>query len=205
MNILCVGDVVGSAGCAHLRRLLPVVKRQYAVDLCIVNGENAAGNGVLRGLAEGIGSLSAGALKLILTLFTAYLAVAGGVSGNVDRVALKTAKFAVSSGVPIVGGTISDAVNTVHASLSLMHSSIGTYGIAAGIVILLPSLISVVCYRFALTAAEAVSEVFGVKELSTLFRACGAVMSIIMAVIVCFLLLNTISAVIMLAAGSSQA
>ena len=44
-----------------------------------------------------------------------------------------------------------------------------------------------------------------VKELSTLFRACGAVMSIIMAVIVCFLLLNTISAVIMLAAGSSQA
>ena len=118
---------------------------------------------------------------------------------------IRTAKFAVSSGVPIVGGTISDAVNTVHASLSLMHSSIGTYGIAAGIVILLPSLISVVCYRFALTAAEAVSEVFGVKELSTLFRACGAVMSIIMAVIVCFLLLNTISAVIMLAAGSSQA
>ncbi len=49
MNILCVGDVVGSAGCAHLRRLLPVVKRQYAVDLCIVNGENAAdGNGIAR-------------------------------------------------------------------------------------------------------------------------------------------------------------
>ena len=55
MNILCVGDVVGSAGCAHLRRLLPVVKRQYAVDLCIVNGENAAdGNGITPAAAEHI-------------------------------------------------------------------------------------------------------------------------------------------------------
>ena len=42
MHILCVGDVVGSAGCAHLRRVLPGVKRHYGVDVCIVNGENAA-------------------------------------------------------------------------------------------------------------------------------------------------------------------
>ena len=47
MNVLCVGDVVGSAGCAHLERVLPGVRRQYAVDVCIVNGENAAdGNGL---------------------------------------------------------------------------------------------------------------------------------------------------------------
>ena len=47
MIILCVGDVVGGAGCQHLRRVLPAVKRQYGVDVCIVNGENAAdGNGI---------------------------------------------------------------------------------------------------------------------------------------------------------------
>lgn len=47
MNILCVGDVVGSAGCRHLERVLPAVRRQYAVDVCIVNGENSAdGNGI---------------------------------------------------------------------------------------------------------------------------------------------------------------
>lgn len=156
-------------------------------------------------LGELIRKAAVWGLSLLMTVFMSVLSAQTFVTNSADNVLIRTAKFAVSSGVPIVGGTISDAVNTVHASLSLMHSSIGTYGIAAGIVILLPSLISVVCYRFALTAAEAVSEVFGVKELSTLFRACGAVMSIIMAVIVCFLLLNTISAVIMLAAGSSQA
>jgi stage III sporulation protein AE len=156
-------------------------------------------------LGELIRKAAVWGLSLLMTVFMSVLSAQTFVTNSADNVLIRTAKFAVSSGVPIVGGTISDAVNTVHASLSLMHSSIGTYGIAAGIVILLPSLISVVCYRFALTAAEAVSEVFGVKELSTLFRACGAVMSIIMAVIVCFLLLNTISVVIMLAAGSSQA
>lgn len=47
MRILCVGDVVGSAGCRHLRQVLPGVKRHYNVDVCVVNGENSAdGNGV---------------------------------------------------------------------------------------------------------------------------------------------------------------
>jgi len=47
MRILCVGDVVSTAGCTLLQRILPVVKRQFCVDLCVVNGENAAdGNGL---------------------------------------------------------------------------------------------------------------------------------------------------------------
>ena len=47
MNILCVGDVVGAIGCRHLQAVLPRIKRELAVDVCIVNGENSAdGNGI---------------------------------------------------------------------------------------------------------------------------------------------------------------
>ena len=47
MNILCIGDVVGSVGCRHLQAVLPRIKRELAVDVCIVNGENSAdGNGI---------------------------------------------------------------------------------------------------------------------------------------------------------------
>lgn len=47
MRILCIGDVVATAGCQLLERILPAVKRQFGVDVCIVNGENAAdGNGL---------------------------------------------------------------------------------------------------------------------------------------------------------------
>ncbi len=55
MNILCVGDVVGSAGCQHLAAVLPAVRRRYNVDVCIVNGENAAdGNGTTPRAAEAL-------------------------------------------------------------------------------------------------------------------------------------------------------
>lgn len=47
MNILCIGDVVGSGGCQFLRERLPALKKLKAVDLVIANGENSAdGNGV---------------------------------------------------------------------------------------------------------------------------------------------------------------
>ena len=47
MHILCIGDVVGSIGCNHLAARLPQLKKQYGIDVCIVNGENAAdGNGI---------------------------------------------------------------------------------------------------------------------------------------------------------------
>ncbi len=47
MNVLCIGDVVGAIGCRHLQANLPRIKRDLAVDVCIVNGENSAdGNGI---------------------------------------------------------------------------------------------------------------------------------------------------------------
>jgi metallophosphoesterase (TIGR00282 family) len=47
MNILAIGDVVGSIGCRFLRRHLPALKKMKQIDLVIANGENSAdGNGL---------------------------------------------------------------------------------------------------------------------------------------------------------------
>ncbi len=47
MNILALGDVVGSIGCRFLRRHLPSLKKIKNIDLVVVNGENSAdGNGL---------------------------------------------------------------------------------------------------------------------------------------------------------------
>jgi len=43
MNILCVGDIVGKAGRQCLEATLPEIKKNYSIDLTIVNSENAAG------------------------------------------------------------------------------------------------------------------------------------------------------------------
>ena len=60
MKILCIGDVVGSAGCKMLKAKLPMIKRNYGIDAVIVNGENSAdGNGITPQSADEI--FSAGA------------------------------------------------------------------------------------------------------------------------------------------------
>lgn len=47
MKLLTVGDVCGPVGCEEIRRKLPVLKRKYAIDAVIINGENSAdGNGI---------------------------------------------------------------------------------------------------------------------------------------------------------------
>ena len=60
LNILCVGDVIGSAGCDFLRSHLPSLKRLKSIDVVIVNGENSADtNGITPASAYNI--LSSGA------------------------------------------------------------------------------------------------------------------------------------------------
>jgi 2',3'-cyclic-nucleotide 2'-phosphodiesterase len=43
MNILMVGDVFGEPGRSAIARLLPSLRQAHAIDLCVVNVENAAG------------------------------------------------------------------------------------------------------------------------------------------------------------------
>ena len=38
VHILCIGDVVGSAGCEFLRAHLPSLRKQKDIDLVIANG-----------------------------------------------------------------------------------------------------------------------------------------------------------------------
>lgn len=54
LNILAVGDVVGDSGLAFLRRHLPSLRKLHDVHFTVVNGENAACNGLLPRQAEDI-------------------------------------------------------------------------------------------------------------------------------------------------------
>ena len=60
MNILFVGDVFGSPGRHIVREHLPHVLQTHAVDLLIINGENAAGGfGITPSIAEDLFDLGA--------------------------------------------------------------------------------------------------------------------------------------------------
>ena len=48
MKIACIGDIVGKPGREVLAKELPLIKKEFALDFVVVNGENAAGgSGIL--------------------------------------------------------------------------------------------------------------------------------------------------------------
>ena len=85
-------------------------------------------------------------LKTILYVFTGYISITGVVAGTVDASALKAAKLTISGAVPVVGGILSDASETILVSAGLMKNSAGIYGILA--------MLAICVYPFLQTAIQ---------------------------------------------------
>jgi len=85
---------------------------------------------------EGLGRV-AGLLKWMATalltgVFSAFvfcLTVTGAVGGNADALAQKAAKTALSDLVPVVGGILSDAAETVAAGAGVLRGTVGVLGL----------------------------------------------------------------------------
>ena len=166
-----------------------------AVNPDLKIGERAAA--VKKAAVWGIG--------LLMTVFVGLLGMQSFITSSADSVAMKAAKFAVSNSVPIVGGAVSDALSTVKGSLALVKSSMGTFGIIAGVSLVMPALASVICYKLALTIAAAVSDMFGVSSMTSLLKSGESVITIIMSLLFCFMIMIIVSTALILAIGSGVA
>jgi metallophosphoesterase (TIGR00282 family) len=65
MKVLFVGDIVGRPGREAIQTFLPSLRREYALDFVVANGENAAGGrGITRETAESLYELGVDFLTL---------------------------------------------------------------------------------------------------------------------------------------------
>ena len=79
-----------------------------------------------------LGELMKGAAALLLTglllTFVGYLTASGAIAGSVDAAAVKTAKLAISRAIPVVGGILADASETVLAGAGVLRGTVGAAG-----------------------------------------------------------------------------
>lgn len=85
----------------------------------------------LKRLRELVGWCIEKGLRAIVYLYTGFLAITGALSGTADATALKAAKMTISGVVPVVGGIISGAAETVLSSATYLKNAIGTFGMLA--------------------------------------------------------------------------
>ena len=113
MAVMLFSDVLVSV---INRLLMPLV---YAY-IASYTAYAALGNEGLKRIAGTLKWIITSVLAILLIVFVGYLSVSGVIAGTTDAIALKTAKFAVSSVVPVVGGILSDATETVLAGAGML-------------------------------------------------------------------------------------
>lgn len=135
------------------------------------------------GLAEGIKKIALWVLSFISMIFVGILSLQTAVNSAADSLAMRTAKFILGSTVPIAGGALSEAVSTVTASMGLLKSSVGIYGVVAVSAIFLPIIIELLLWRIILTVCSFVSELFSVPKFSNTLKAVDMMLSVLIGIV----------------------
>ena len=87
------------------------------------------------------------ALSFVMMLLTISTSASTLLASKADNVAMRGAKFAVSSFIPVTGGTLSSTLGTLASSVELLRGSIGTVGVFILILILVPCIIELALMR----------------------------------------------------------
>lgn len=132
--VYAVTAVFDGALCWVISEALVPMVYVYLV-LAVANA--AMSDDLLKRLRDLMKWLLSWAMKLVLYVFTGFLSITSVVTGAADQAALKATKMTLSSMVPVVGGILSDASETVLVSAQMVKNSIGLYGLLALIAILI--------------------------------------------------------------------
>ena len=80
-------------------------------------------------MAELLKTVCTKLLTAALLAFTLYLTVGGIFAGTVDSARVRVTKTAISGMIPVVGGIIAEASETVLAGAGLLKGAIGVFGL----------------------------------------------------------------------------
>ena len=180
-----VFDMVLTSGITKL--LIPLLY----IFLAFAVANSAMGEDVLKQLRDFAKWLISWGLKIILYIFTGYLGITGAVSGAADAAAVKAAKLTISGVIPVVGGIISDASETVLVSAGVVKNAAGVYGMLALFAVWIGPFIQIGVQYLLLKLTGVICSVFGSKEIVGLIHDFTAAMGLILAMTgtVCLMLL----------------
>ena len=163
--------------------------------LVLAIGNSATGESLLKRIQDIIKSLISWGLKTLVTIYTTYMSITGVVSGTTDAAALKAAKVTISSFVPVVGGILSDASESILVSAAVMKNAAGIYGILAILALFLEPFLKIAVQDLILKATSALCSVIGTKELTGFVEDFGTAMGLLLAMTGCVCLLLLISVI----------
>ena len=157
----------------------------------------------LDSLSSAINKGAAWLLGITTTLFVGLLTLQGIVGGAADTLSSRALRFSLSSMVPVVGGSLSEAFSAVKGCLGLLKSTVGGFGMLATALIVLPPLLQCAVWSLGLALCTAAAELFGLGQISALLRSAQAVVKTLIAVLAACSLFMIVATAVVTAAGGA--
>ena len=161
------------------RWILPLVRVYLAVSVCGSLFENA-----LLSAAARLSKWCAVTFLSVLTMgFCAYLSLSGLISGSADAAAVKAAKTAISTVLPVVGGILSDSASALLSAASVMKNSAGVFCLIAVCAICAGPFALLAVKMLVFKAVSAVAELSCGGRLARLLRDLGTAFGLLLAMV----------------------
>lgn len=176
--------------------ILPLAS--YSVILTIA--DNIGDNVRISGLCKMMNSSAKWILALSFTLFTGICAIYGFAAPSLDAVSAKTVKFAVGSLVPVVGGFLSETLETVITSGKLMKNSIGAAGMVVMCIICITPILKIATMALIVKISAIVVEPISDRRISMLLSGISSAITVLFAMVATVSVLFVICIGIILAA-----
>ena len=151
--------------------------------IAAVIGGAALGKSMLTRVAAMLKWVCTSMLMLMVMAFTAYLSLTGLISGKADQVAVRAARSMLGTLLPIVGGVLSDAADTILAGAGIVRNSIGIFGLLVILAACLMPVLKLLAHYLVFKGTAALSEAFTDKPMAELISGIGSAFALILGLV----------------------
>ena len=129
-------------------------------------------------------------IGLIFTVFMGYMSLNGIVSSGRDGLSVKTAKYALKSYIPLVGGYLSDSYDLFRVGGVLIKNSVGIVGVAILFGMVIKKVLSLGVFKLGLSLASGLTEPLNTTKVTRFLSSLSSLFNfLIVGVVACFLML----------------
>lgn len=155
----------------------------------------------LGGLIESISKCFKYVLTFSMSIFVAVIGLNGALTNAADSVANKAVKFSLSSFIPIIGSSVSEAYGTIQGSMNILRSGIGVFVILAVFVAFAPLMMKSLLWSMAIGVAKTVGEALAVSSGMAILNALSLFLSALRAMLIAVMTVFIVSSSVMISVG----
>ncbi len=121
-------------------------------------------------------------LTTILTLFFSLATLEGGITSGLDGITLKAGKSVVSNAIPVVGGILGDAIDTVLGYSNIIKNAVGVVGIFVIVCICIKPILNLTALTITYYLGAALCQPIADKKIVSLIEQMGGTFKVFLAI-----------------------